>query len=44
MFWSELLVILRELSLACAACVSNYMLEIPHMIKIIVMIIKCYSS
>ena len=24
--------------------VSTYMLQIPHMIKIIVMMIKCYSS
>jgi hypothetical protein len=36
--------IFRELALECAADVSDYMLEIPHMIKIIVMMIKCYSS
>jgi hypothetical protein len=30
------LVIFREISLACAAYVSIYMLEIPHMIKITV--------
>jgi len=43
MFRPKLLAILRELSLACAAYVLTYMLEIPHVIKIIViiMMIKC---
>ena len=31
------------LSLACAAYVATYMLEIQYMIKIIVMMVRCYS-
>jgi hypothetical protein len=37
-------VIFRELSLVYAAYVSTYMLQIPHRIKIIVMIIIRYNS
>jgi hypothetical protein len=33
-----------ELSLACAAYVSSRMLEIQHLIKIIVLLIRNYSS
>ena len=33
-----------KLSLARAAYFSTYLLEIPHMIKIIVMLIKFYNS
>jgi len=36
--------IFRELSSACAAYVSTYILEIPHVIKIIVIMIKYYNS
>jgi len=36
--------IFKDLSLACAAYVSTSLLDIPNMIKIILMMIRCYSS
>jgi len=35
---------LQAASLACAAFVSTFMLEIPHVIKIIVIVIECYNQ
>jgi hypothetical protein len=40
----QLLAVFRELFLACAAYVATYMLEILHIIKFIVMMIRCYKS
>ena len=36
--------IFKKLPLACAAYVSNSMLEIAHMITSIVVLIGCYNS
>jgi len=39
-----MLAVFGEPSLTHAAYVSTYMLEMPHMIKITVVKIKCYNS
>jgi len=44
MFRPELLAIFREISLACAAYVLSFMIQIPHMIGILGMVVRCYSS
>jgi len=44
MFRPKLLVIFRDLSLACAAYDSTYRSEIPDMIKITSVVIKCINK
>jgi len=44
MFRPKVLVIFRDLSLACATYDSTYRSEIPNMIKITFMVIKCINK